>query len=243
MLNFHYKEFDDNGQVPDKEDGAIPGVIVGISQHDGNWVYAGTASYHAGDVSYDGQAVNLSTYAVSPITTRTDEKIFDVAAYAERWYRSKANQDRFAWYAGLGHRYWNRDIRPTRTAAGDPVSGTTEIYEWWYLSLGGKRVLIDTGKVQWLLDARLTRTIHPTITVEDNAALDLGERFGGRIALPWRYRLQKTGAIIIEPYMEGWAFGRSPTAPLIVNGILTTGYEPRSETRNVGILFKLSTNY
>lgn len=240
LMDFRYKEYDDAGKLLDREDGFIPGVVLGLSESDGDWDYKGTFLYHAGNVRYDGQ-----TNSGIPITTRTDEKIIDATFHAERWYRDSNDQKRYAWYGGLGYRHWFRDIRSTSTSGGLPVSGLTETYQWWYVLVGGKRILSDAGKSQWQADLRVTRTIQPTIHIElpgfDNTTQDLGERFGVRLSLPWRYELEKASVFFIEPYKEAWSLGRSPTTPLSSNGVpVGTIYEPRSEGRNYGIILGLS---
>lgn len=240
LMDFRYKEYEDGGRLLDGEDGFIPGLLLGVSESDGDWVYKGKFLYHAGNVLYQGQ-----TNTGIPIATRTDEKIIDATFLAERWHRDGDDQKRYAWYGGLGYRHWFRDIRSTSTSGGMPVSGLTEIYQWWYGLVGAKRVLSEAGKSQWQVDLRLTRTVRPTIHIElpnyDNATLDLGARYGTRLSLPWRYELEKASVFFVEPYMESWSIGRSPTTPLSSNGVpVTTIYEPRSEGRNTGIILGIS---
>jgi len=55
VLRFGYQEFNDAGQMLDREDGNIPGVVVGMSNNSGSWLFAGDFSYHGGSADYDGQ--------------------------------------------------------------------------------------------------------------------------------------------------------------------------------------------
>ncbi len=249
-MNFHYKEFDENNQILDKEDGTIPGIMLGMREYDGPWVYASNLSYYAGNVVYDGQAVSLSSGAITPLIARTDEKIYDFTVLAEHWYRNSNNQSRFAWYAGIGYRYWIRDILPGMTSSGTPVSGLVETYKWWYAIGGVKNVLIDSGNFQLLLDARITRTYRPVMKVDffetgDETILNLKERYGGRVSMPLHYRLNHTATVKVEPYMEGLAFGRSEAKEVLMNGVPSgqSILEPRSETRNTGVVLSVNLSY
>lgn len=241
LQDFNYKEFDDNGSLLDREDGTLPGLIFGLERPRGRWVLGGRFSYYAGSVDYDGQ-----TNTGTPITTRTDEKISEIEGRAEYWLRP---EDRWAVYGGLGYRYWARDIRPTRTAGGQPVSGLFEVYDWWLVFFGTKVELYNKNASRWSLDLRVLRILAPELRVDatsqfDQARLDLGERYGMRLSLPWQYKLDKATHLTIEPYAEGWELGRSPTVPLTRNGVVIgTIFEPRSETRNYGINLGFSRRF
>lgn len=241
LLDFNYKEFDDDGSLLDREDGTLPGLIFGLERPRGPWVLGGRFSYYAGSVDYDGQ-----TNTGTPITTRTDEKISEIEGRAEYWLRP---EDRWAVYGGLGYRYWARDIRPTRTAGGQPVSGLFEVYDWWLVFFGTKVELYNKNASRWSLDLRVLRILAPELRVDatsqfDQARLDLGERYGMRLSLPWQYKLDKATHLTIEPYAEGWELGRSPTVPLTRNGVVIgTIFEPRSETRNYGINLGFSRRF
>ena len=243
VLDFGYQEFSDSGKLLNREDGPIPGLVASLSRSRDRWLLAGDFSYHAGDVTYNGQ-----TNTGVPITTRTDQKIVDMAVRAEYWQATTGGLN-YALYLGAGYHRWERDIQPTRTASGAPVGGLFETYEWWLGFLGAKMVLRESGKVRWLLDVRLTRPVNPSITVDfhglyDNARLDLGERWGARLALPWRYAVSRTAGLIVEPFVESYELGRSATTPLTRNGIVVgTVYEPRSESRNYGLVIGISQRF
>ncbi len=243
VLNFGYKEFSDSGKLLDREDANIPGTTLRLSHSRKPFLFAGEVSYYGGDVVYDGQ-----TNTGIPITTRTGEKIVDMAVRAEYWLATPGGFN-YALYAGAGYRRWERDIRPTRTAAGAPVGGLFEIYEWWFGLLGVKLTLGEWPRARWLLDARVVRPVNPSITVDshgqhDKVGLDLGERWGWRLALPWRYSVSQTASLTVEPFVESFELGRSATVPLTDNGTpVGTIDEPRSETRNYGLAISVSSRF
>lgn len=235
-LNFDYQEFNSNEKRLNQEEGVIPGLVVRLGQAYDHWLIVGDFSYYDGDVTYNGQT-NIGT----PVTTRTDQKIVDVAVHAEYW-QVTASGFHYALYFGAGYYYRERDIQPTRTITGVPVSGLFETYQWWFGFLGAKTPLYESGRVRWLLDARFTRPVNPSITVDfnglsDRVRLDLGERWGVRWALPWRYAMNQATSFVIEPFVESYELGRSAIMPLTRNGVTIGAVnEPRSENFNYGLM-------
>lgn len=239
-LDFGYQEFDDSGTLLNREDGAIPGVAVSHSHSHGRWLFVGDFSYHAGSVAYSGQ-----TNTGIAITTRTHQVIVDMALRTEYWQDTFAGLE-YAFYLGTGYHRWERDIQPTRTVYGAPVSGLFETYQWWLGFAGIRAVLYESDRARWLLDARLTRTVNPSVTVDynglyDNTRLYLGERWGGRLAFPLHYTLGQAASFVVEPFVERYELGRSATLPLTRNGLPVDAlYEPRSETRNFGLMIGIN---
>jgi hypothetical protein len=99
------------------------------------------------------------------------------------------------------------------------------------------------------LDARVVRPVNPSITVDshglhDKVRLDLGERWGWRLALPWRHSMSRTSGLTVEPFVEGFEIGRSVTVPVTKNGTPAgTVFEPRSDTRNYGLAISVSSRF
>jgi hypothetical protein len=71
----------------------------------------------------------------------------------------------------------------------------------------------------------------------DPMTLDLAEKWGLRLALPWKLSTQQNYSITVEPYFVLWDIGRSNTQEATINGAGSgnTFVEPRSETRNLGV--------
>lgn len=242
-LHFDYQEFNDTGKLLDREEGYIPGVILGLSHTMDRWQFAGDFAFYTGDVAYTG----LTNTGI-PISTRTRQQIADVALRTEYWLQSKYGPD-YAVYLGAGYHFWNRDIQATTTASGVPVSGLFETYEWWSGFIGLKSELYTVEPIRWLLDVRLFQTINPSIKVyfngqNDNATLALGERWGARVAFPLRYSIKPGTGLIVEPYVERFELGRSSTMPLTSNGaVVGSVFEPFSQTFNYGLSVGISQNF
>jgi hypothetical protein len=233
VLHFGYQEFDDAGKLLDREDGFVPGVVLGLSHTVNRWQFAGDFAYHGGDVVYTGQ-----TNTGIPINTHTRQNIADIAVRAEYWLQSSRGSN-FALYLGAGYHHWDRNIQPTTTASGIPVSGLFETYTWWTGFVGAKTEIYESASSRLLLDARLLQTINPTMSVTygqgDKVTLALGERLGFRLSLPWRHTLAHSSNLIVESYAESYELGRSA----IVGGI----YEPVSQTINYGLIVGISQHF
>ena len=128
VLNFGYKEFNESGNLLDREDGNLPGAVLRFSHARQQLLFVGDVSYYGGDVVHDGR-----TDTNVPFTSRTGEKIFDMAVHTEYWPATPGGLN-YALYAGAGYHRWERDIRP----AGAAVNGLFETYQWWFGLLGAK---------------------------------------------------------------------------------------------------------
>jgi len=240
LLHFDYREINDNDKELDREEGFIPGVALGMSKAVKQWVFAGDFAYHGGDVAYTG-----NTNTGIPITTTTRQNIANITLRAEYWFAFDNIPD-FAAYVGAGQHQWQRDIRSTTTASGAPVSGLFETYSWRTIFLGVKTELYHSNSDNLFVDIRLVQTRSPRINVQfnntyDNAILDLGERRGYKVALPWHHAVDVSTRLVVEPYFESYEFGRSESAPLTSNGsVVGSVFEPYSQTSNYGLTVGIS---
>ena len=240
LLDFTYKEFDDAGALLDREDGLIPGFMLGYKQQRNDVFTELSFSYHGTDIKYDGQ-----TQSGTPITTRSDADIYELQLKVGSRYRA-ANNYKYHVYGGIGYHFWQRNIRSTATAL-----GIYEEYDWSYLMLGAKFPLMQTVDSTLDFDIQYTRMISANIFVQlsplgaDDVNLALGKENSYRFSLPWRVKTQKSSIWVIEPYYEFWEIGKSEIKPITAGGT-PTGFivwEPRSETNNVGINLKIVTPF
>lgn len=241
--DYGYRESSDSGHLLNKETGGLPGVALSLDYAFDQWKIVGDLHHHRGNVTYEGK-----TNTDISITTRTSQSLSRASMRAEYWPTAVTSVN-YAFYVGAGFHDQDRDIQPTRTSSGAPVSGLFETYQWWLGFLGAKMVMHQSERVNWQIDARLTRTVKPTVTVNfngrfDTTRLELGERWGVRLELPWRYSLSPNTQIIVMPFAEKYTLGRSSTTELTSRGI-TTGaiYEPRSESRNFGFQIAVSQRF
>jgi hypothetical protein len=244
VLHFGYQEFNDTGKLLDREDGFLPGLVLGLSHTADRWLFAGDFAVYGGEVVYTG----LTNTGI-PISTRTEQHIADLALRSEYWQENDKGVS-YAFYAGAGYHHWDRDIKPTITATGIPVSGLFETYRWWSAFLGAKASFYKSASVVWLLDARVLQIISPTLNTDyngqyDNVTLQLGERLGVRLALPLSYTMNQTSSLIVEPYAESYELGRSARSPLNSNGTASgrTIWEPLSQTINYGLTVGVSQRF
>jgi hypothetical protein len=233
-LFFDYAEYDDSGGLLDHEHHVIPGVTADISRTHQGWFEAGHVSYYSGVVRYDGQ-----TQARVPVTTDTDERILDLFLQVGRQYRA-ADLFGYAFYAGVGHRSWERDIRSTETA-----SGLSELYRWEYAAVGAQLVSREINRATWGVDLRWQRAVDPRLDVDfrgvfDSLQLALGQRDGVRFSVPWTKLLSERMQFVIEPFYDRWVLGRSANENLTSHGsVVGSVFEPNSVTNNRGVVVSL----
>ena len=239
MVDFGYKEFSDSGTLLDREDGLLPGLALEVARRIGDWRLSGDARYFSGSADYDGRT-NFGT----PIRTETDERMYSLSLRIAHEFRIGGWS--IAPYAGYGYHRWQRDIKPTQTAGGAPVSGLFEVYTWKAAEMGALVQRSFLERFNAGVDLRVFRVLDPEVEVRfssvfDNAQLALGERSGVRVALIGAYELDERLRLRLELYHEGWSFGRSSPQPLTSGGNATavSVQEPRSDTRNTGLTLGL----
>ncbi|MGD8484474.1 MAG: outer membrane beta-barrel protein [Thioalkalispiraceae bacterium] len=236
LLDFTYKEFDDDGGLLNREDGNIPGFVLGYKYQNRNLITDISFRYHGTDIRYDGQ-----TQSGIPVTTISDADIYDTQLKIGAQQTTSSNYQ-YSLYGGVGYRLWERNIRSNSIA-----SGIYEEYEWTYLMLGATFPIVKQATSQLDLDIRYTRMIDADIFVElmpigfdNDVELALGQENGLRFSLPWRVSFENSFTWVIEPYYEFWEIGKSEIKPVYQDGLLY-GYvwEPRSETSKTGANLKL----
>ena len=241
LMNFGYTEFDTNDAWLDEENGVLPGLFLGGTLYWPNWYVSLALNYHFGEVEYQGQTQSTDpALSGMPISSRSDTDIFDTTAIAGYQFSAVTV------YGGLGYYFWRRNIQPTMTDNGLPVAGLLEFYSWTYAILGLNTPLTRDEDFHLNLDVRATRMLQANMEVNflgfgnyDNANLNLGEDWGLRLALPWTFSaFNKDSTITVEPYYTAWNLNRSNVTELTIDGTGTGSgvVEPRSETRNYGVL-------
>ena len=235
LMQFNYDEYNDNNVFLDGESGVIPGVVLTRKQSHANYYSEWVGQLYGNTIDYVGQ-----TQGGTPLTTRSDAVIFDV--HFKVGTLLSAVQDHGV-YAGFGYRYWMRNIRSGYDIYGDPVAGLLEHYYWLYGLLGYAANYTVSENVKVGFDIRYTNMLNAKMDVNflgynsyDNTQVNLGNKSGTRFAVPIQIKT-RTRSLIVSPYYEIIDIGRSNNVSVNSNGIPTATviYEPRSETRNVGI--------
>jgi hypothetical protein len=232
-FDFNYEEYDDRGLSLDREQGLLPGLIIGATFEREPWLVQGSLRYAAGEVDYHA----------TPVDSKTDEAILDLTLTGGvRLYAGVS--DSLSLVVGAGYRRWSRDIHSTAT-----VDGLKETYRWGYALIGlrGDRTLGEFTRL--VADLSLRRTVNPQLEVDfirnfDDTSLDLGAENGFQASLSLGRKLGQGTTLWVRPWYEYWQLGRSGNAPLTRNGIRTgTLFEPDSETRDYGIEIGLSWRF
>jgi hypothetical protein len=233
LMHFQFEEFDRQDRRLVKEAGWLPGLEGSLGVRQQAVSLAVDVGYYAGDVDYDGQ-----TSSGVPIDSSTDQRIFEASINAA-CELPLGLPPRVSVYAGGGYRHWDRDIDSVGA-----VSGLDETYQWWRAETGVK-LQLARGANAWELEAGLTRTLNPQVDVDFGAAfdavtLDLGERWGWRTAASWSHRVSPQLAAGLEVFYASWDLGQSSVETLTSNGA-TAGsvFQPRSESRNYGVILSL----
>jgi len=231
---YDYKE-DLTPPLKSTETGWVPQVRLGYSYLADDRFYFrafGEASVADDDTDYDG-----STMSGVPLkdTTRNDFARLEMNA----GYTFKGTLPvSVTPYAGVGWRYWKRDI------------GYNEFYSWWYIPVGVK-ILYPMAEgfsiglnasVNFMFDGRMTISFKDDTFA--NTTLSLGNRPGGLVELPVSWRPRVNWAFTVTPWYEYSEIGESPWEPLnYANGAYTglVVREPSSRTHQYGV--RVSTEY
>lgn len=235
LMKFDYDEYTDNNVFLDGESGFIPGVVLKRKQDHTTYYSEWVGQLHGNTINYDGQ-----TQGGTPLTTKSDAVIFDTHFKLGFHFAEAQNH---GLYFGLGYRYWFRNIRSGHDINGSPVAGLLEHYYWLYGLFGYAANYTVNENVNVGFDIRLTNMINAKMDIDflgynnyDNTQVNLGNRSGARFAVPIQIKTRNR-SFIVSPYYEIIDIGRSNNVRVTSGGVPTTieVYEPRSETRNVGI--------
>ncbi len=246
VVDFGYQEFTDNGVLLDREDGLLPGMLLGFSLAKYPWRVTLERDYYSDTVDYTGQTLRGGI----PLKTQSEASITDDVIWVG-YDVIQENGLQHVLYGGLGWHRWERNILPTRLPDGRAVAGLLEIYQWGYFLMGAKIGTYQRGSRSLQLDVRVTHTVLPEIEVDfmgfagyDNLEFELGRQNGARIGLVFTQELADRWELLVEPYYETWGFGRSDNQTLTSGGVPVNMsiFEPGSETSNYGlnIVLKLS---
>jgi hypothetical protein len=233
LQSFHYQETNDRNEVLDREDGLLPGLELQLGKRWDRYTGIIAASILNGAIDYEGQ-----TQRGSALLTNTDEYVRDVAVLLKR--KTGRGADSVQISAGLGHRQWRRDIRPTHT-----TSRLLEIYRWSYGILGIGTEILQNDTWTLSLDWRLLRPIQPAIEIHakgfDPLTLDLGSNYSVHLSFPLEFCIGHGQTIVVIPSWQSWYLKRSKSARLYANGIpsIYSAQEPDSETHIFGISVSL----
>ncbi|MFV2031566.1 MAG: hypothetical protein ACC663_03635 [Gammaproteobacteria bacterium] len=227
---FNYQEFNQNNQLLDKEQGAIPGLRLSFNPVQRAENLRAHVSLYGGRVDYTGQ-----TQLGVPHETETIEQLINFGVTLDPGYQSAFLDNIF-----FGFQYWNwdRDILTRNN-----VLGLHENYSWFELELGLSLESRDNPSSSYWLSLSAFRTLGPKMKLKlpsSSVTLDLGSKPGFRLRAGKKWGNSRGWLSSVNLLVEYWEFGRS-------NSVFTDDFfgqsgfvtEPRSETRHSALEFMI----
>ncbi|MDH5256481.1 MAG: hypothetical protein OEX07_00685 [Gammaproteobacteria bacterium] len=240
VMDFDFSEYDETREVLNERGMLFGGELeFGTALKNTPFWFSMRGQALAGKVKYDGE-----TQGGLPHNTTTNELIYDWSLQFGRIYESWRSHDYATIYAGLGFHQWVRDIDTKfNPQANDNVIGLFERYTWFYANVGARGFLFKTARSHMMVEINLLRTIKPVMDVSfrgkhDATRIPLGEHYGARISLPFRYEITRKFQLYSEVFFEAWDLGRSEPVNLTTEGYVTVAgglSEPRSTSRFKGV--------
>jgi hypothetical protein len=237
LMAFNYAEYNNNDVFLDGETGLIPGIILKIKNTNKSSYIEWVGSFYYNKIKYDGQ-----TQSGTPLTTISDAAIVDTHFKIGKNFAPSYGREQ-SLYMGLGYRYWLRNIYSGYDVTGNPVAGLLEEYHWYYGHVGYTARFDASENVKVGLDFRLTKMFSAQMDIDflgfksyDNTSVNLGNKIGARLAMPIEIEMAQS-IFFLTPYYEIIDIGKSNSVRVYSGGVATNTviYEPRSETRNVGV--------
>lgn len=213
---FTWEEFDRSGSRIVKEEGPLYGLGVAVKADLAQkvLVLTGKTEVFGGEVRYDG-----STLAGTPV--RSDVDYIGVDATLDLGYRLRMNRLALEPFAGLGYRWWHREIQAT-----DISSTTTEEWDSFTLRLGARGEYRLSDSARLFVEGGAKYPWHN----RDIANPDGGGDETFRPESRWSAFAEaggQFGRIRPSVFYEGYRFGASPT--------VGSFYQPRTDADIVGI--------
>ena len=235
LMYFDYTEFSSSGSVLDRETGWIPGIQFQLAQDLSNQlnIELGISTY-GGNVDYAGH-----TQSGVPHNTRTNEGLIRIEAR----FIAPLLTNTDIYLATKSHQ-WDRNIY-----SNNGVAGVFERYQWWEISVGSRISFWIKDNQTWTADIAILKTINPTLYVDlssvdaGNANLNLGSDTGARLQLMWETSNNERYTYGVSTFYEIWGFGVSDSRTTSGGSSSFSIFEPRSETRHMGIQLQLSFKY
>lgn len=232
-LKFDYNEYKDNGVWLDSEKSSSYKIDGGFVKYEHdlemiedddlqyNQLLEVYYSYHFTTTNYDGSLSNGTPYKGF-----TDNYLSQ--GHLRYKVLNKVENHQLGLFAGLGYRYWARDILGAH--------GYLEEYEWPYYEAGLAWQWQD-GDFYLGLEASYQKAYKPKMYAHLNGGLDfdLGETKGYKFKIPLGYKLNENWDISVKYIYDKWTIERSNT----VKGY----YEPKSFTKNSYTYFSLGYKF
>ena len=221
--SFTWKEFNDNGTQLLKESGPIYGIgFSGKSDTAKALTFKSKGEIFGGSIDYDGQ-----TQAGDPV--KTDTNYFGMKVEGDLgWKFMAAEKSSLEPFAGLGWRWWRRDIQSTDTAI-----GVEELWSSIYARLGIRGDLAFSDKMKAFAEGGVKLPIYNQNKVDIYAVtLEPGNEASIFAEAGLRWAMLK-----VSVFYEGMRFSKSD--PVSGSGVIVWQPESRADIYgvNVGVAF------
>jgi hypothetical protein len=224
VQSFDWREFAQDMRAV-RETGPLFGIGVVYPVDLGNSFFLRpTAELFGGSVDYEGHACDI--FGTNCEAADTTVSYFGVQIQGDLGRSFPAGSAFFEPFAGLGLRYWRRDIDSGATASGVPTSGFTEDWVSLYARAGlrGRIVLSGKDSVFIVAGAKLPfYTQNTAYTSSVGQGDDLVMKPGSQVSFFAETGVE-LGRLSASVFYDSFRF---PQSPSVANG-LAEGYQPKS---------------
>lgn len=230
-MSFNRFHFGYSESIGDSERGWLNGFHVAYKSQDPETREFWRVTYERTNqnTQYDGALYDLSTNTSTPYQGITENKITNKEfIYAVPITLKKKTYI----YTGIGSSTWDRNLT-------GPY-GYSEKYNWNYIPVGYRNEFKVGGKLSGAVDLAAKFMFNGEINVSgdgfDTRQMELGNKVGFRLELPYTYKMNSTWSLLFTPWYEYSAIGESNWVGLTSNGIPTNyiSQEPDSLNHQYG---------
>lgn len=196
FFSFNYSEV---WPAPQKSDeyGFIPGLALAYTYRGYTIPLFARASfeYTGSPTNYEGD-LNKADGTFEPLANNTHNWFRRLELLGGYSFRL-ARQFTLTPYTGYGHRSWTRQL--------SEPGGYREAYTWNYIPVGVRGDLQIGRSINLGLNLALRLMIGGSIAIDgivDDPTMDLGNKVGGRFALPATFRISQHWGFELEPWYE-----------------------------------------
>lgn len=191
-----------------RERGALTslGVVLGLTQS--SFCIRAKGELFGGEVGYNG-----TTQAPESEPIRTDVGYFGIREELDLGYRMQSGAFRLEPFAGLGHRWWLRDLQDTASADGSPVQGYTESWQTVYGRFGARGQTGVGSRIKVVAEGGVKYPFYTGNSVDfagsGKTTFHPEARWSGFAETGFSYR-----NLNMTLLYEGFRFGASPLKPI-----------------------------
>lgn len=236
---FTWEELRDDGSRILKESGPLfgAGAAVKVDLYNKSLMLKGKGELFGGQVDYDGQTQTDPNPALSELPVKSDVTYIGTKEELDLGWRFNVRRVSVEPFAGLGHRWWIRDIHDSTAADKTPqrnpvrVSGATETWQTIYTRFGARADYLISDDWKLFGEAGAKYPVYNRNTADLQGGGDVTIKPGREVSAfaeaSLKYRQFRTSL-----FYEGFRFSKSPVVPIGGNTVV---FQPKSESDIFGI--------